>query len=114
MKISLSNKIRKLAALIERDNTPSEVVIGESQRIEGDSTEDNIPPKKGIKVQEEKMVPTAPPEQRRPRKQPNHKNKWNEDTKTSLMNDYMKNYRADGKDKEVDGPKSTYKKKLKV
>jgi hypothetical protein len=65
-------------------------------------------------VEETKVDPTAPSQQRRPREQPGHLNKWNEETSTGLMKDYMQEYRADGKDKEVDGPKSTYKKKLKV
>lgn len=116
MRVSLSDKIRKLAAFIERDNTPSEVVIGDSRMVD----EGNLGclpggvKKKKVRVPgEEKIAPTALPEQRRPREQPGHLNKWNDDTKTGLMKEYMQEYRADGKDKEVDGPKSTYKKKFK-
>ena len=117
MRISISDRLRKLAGLIERDNTPEEVTIGEVHMLanpHGDGHQHTIKKNKIVSPVEEKLTPTAPSQQRRPREQPIHKNKWNEDTKTGLMQEYMQEYRADGKDKEVDGPNSTYKKKFKV
>jgi hypothetical protein len=118
MLVSIACKIRKMASLIERDNTPSETTIGghamvgqESKPIAHKPTE--VGTHKGV-VQEDKVQGTAAPERRRPRKQLNHKKKWNEDTSTDLMREYMQNYRAEGKDKEVSGLKSTYRKKFKV
>jgi hypothetical protein len=113
---SISDMIRKLASLIERDNTPENTAIGDHSMLNESSSEQPTT-KQAIKPKQlgiEKITPTAPSKQRRPRKQPGHMNKWNEDTKTGLMNEYITEYRADGRDKEVDGPKSTYKKKLKV
>lgn len=112
MFIPIYDKIRKVASMIEHDKTPSDYEIGDHKMLE--DTSESIKVKKPMVVEEQKLTPTAPPQQRRPRKQPEHLNKWNSDTKTGLMNDYMQQYRADGKDKEVNGPKSTYKKKFKV
>lgn len=117
MIVSISDKIRKLASLIERDDTPYDSQIGDRRMLHDYEGEDHpVVTKKrvDIKVEDTKVEPTAAPPQRRPREQPGHLNKWNEDTSTGLMKEYMQEYRADGKDKEVDGPKSTYKKKLKV
>lgn len=118
MFITISDKIRKVAALIERDNTPSNARIDDRMMLDDECQEGGTPKirKKRVDVviEDAEVPPTALPERRRPREQPSHLNKWNEDTKTELMNDYMKNYRADGKDKEVEGPNSTYKKKLKI
>jgi len=124
MIISISDTLRRLASVIERDNTPSDASIGDRKMLIEAPEEDcttNFPEKKKV-VQHKKVSPvdnsflekTAPPEQRRPRKELEHKKKWNDDNKTSLMREYMTEYRADGKDKEVDGPKSTYKKKISV
>lgn len=113
MMVLISDRIRKLASLIERDNTPSDSAIGGRHMLHQNCDEEQpVVVKKKLEVQETKITPTAPSEQRRPRRQPGHLNKWNDDTKTGLMKEYMQEYRADGKDKEVDGPKSTYKKKL--
>lgn len=112
MFIPISDKIRKLANFIEEDNTPSDAEIGDRVMIDESTNERSIK-KKPVSIDQPKITPTAPPQQRRPRKQPGHLNKWNDDTKTGLMNDYMKEYRSDGKDKEVNGPKSTYHKKFK-
>lgn len=115
MLIPICEKIRKLASMIEQDKTPSDHVIGDHRMFEDtDVGGKPIQVKKPVVVQEKKLTPTALPPQRRPRKQPEHLNKWNSETKTGLMNDYMDQYRADGRDKEVNGPKSTYKKKFKV
>jgi len=115
MIISISDKIRKLASLLERDDTPIESVIGDRKMLGECEGEDHpVTVKKRVEVGDTKIDPTAPPQQRRPREQPGHLNKWNEDTSTGLMKEYMQEYRADGKDKEVDGPKSTYRKKFKV
>jgi hypothetical protein len=118
MKFLISDEIRKLASLIERDNTPEDTSIGDHKMLEGGREEQPVEKKKQVvkpkNVDIEETTPTAPSQQRRPRKQPGHKNKWNEETKTGLMKDYITEYRAEGKDKEVDGPKSTYKKKFKV
>lgn len=115
MFVSVSDKIRKIAGLIERDNTPSDAVIGGGKMLE-ECRDDTHPivSKRQIQVEEAKITPTAPPQQRRPRKQPGHLNKWNSETKKDLMQGYMQDYRAEGKDKEVDGPNSTYKKKFRV
>lgn len=115
MILSLAEKIRKLAALIERDNTPSEGTIqGHSMINSASGEEDDTVKKKKLPApkQEAPLKPTAPSQQRRPRKMPDHKNKWNTETKTGLMNEYMKEYRAQGRDKEVSGLKSTYHKKF--
>jgi hypothetical protein len=110
--------IRKVASLIERDNTPDNTTIGDHKMLDDGSNEKSQVKSKQVvkpkKVEVGETTPTAPSQQRRPRKQPGHKNKWNDETKTGLMREYIQNYRAEGKDKEVDGPKSTYKKKLKV
>ena len=45
---------------------------------------------------EEKYLPQ--PEIRRPRREREHQKKWNKETKTELMKDYMQQYRADGND----------------
>jgi len=129
MIISISDTLRRLASFIERDNTPSDASIGDRTMLNETSEEEiseegyitKSPGEKKI-VQHKKVtliddIPlkhTAPPEQRRPRKELEHKKKWNDDNKTNLMKDYMTEYRADGKDKEVDGPKSTCKKKISV
>jgi hypothetical protein len=125
MIVSIADRIRKLASLIERDNTPSDSSIGDRKMLQ-DSVVDaegeivNSAPRVPIKKKlvsvetEAQPQPTAPPMQRRPRKQPDHLNKWNSTTSTGLMKEYMQNYRAEGKDVETDGPKSTYKKKFKV
>lgn len=112
MFVPISDKIRKLANFIEEDNTPSDAEIGDRAMLDESTNEEPIK-KKPVRTEESKISPTEPPQQRRPRKQPGHLNKWNDDTKTGLMKDYMKEYRSDGKDKEVDGPNSTYHKKLK-
>lgn len=114
MYTSYSNKLRKIAEFIERDNTPSDVSIGDQSIPMNDQNKGigGIHKKKLIK--EDKVRPTALPEQRRPRRQLNYKNKWNDDNKSEKMQQYMENYRNEGNDKEVDGPKSTYKKKLNV
>jgi hypothetical protein len=109
---SISDRLRKLAAFIELDKTPSESVIGDQTMLSDTNDQDEKKKKIVAPIMTSEIKPTAPPQQRRPRKQPGHKNKWNADTKTDLMKEYMQNYRAEGKDKEVDGPKSTYKKKL--
>lgn len=119
MLILISDKLRKIASFIEQDKTPSNAGIGDHKMLDSISDEkfnSNISPIKNKKVIHPKddapLKPTAPPEQRRPRQLAEHQKKWNDDNKTGLMKDYMKEYRADGKDKEVDGPKSTYKKKI--
>jgi len=117
MLTSVHDEIRKLASLIERDNTPSYSGIGDRKMLEDTSTGEQSAPLKNKKpvapALGTKIGPTAAPEQRRPRELPDHKKKWNSETKTGLMKDYMHNYRAEGKDKETDGMKSTYKKKFK-
>lgn len=113
MLITIAHKIRRIASLIELDKTPTDYEIGGRKMLcECGNEEEPVVVRKQVSIEEEKITPTAPPQQRRPRKQPGHLNKWNEDTKTGLMKEYMQQYRADGKDKEVDGPKSTYKKKF--
>lgn len=115
MLIPIYDKIRKVASMIELDKTPSDHGIGGHIMLDETCVEiEPIKVKKTVVIEEQKLTPTALPPQRRPRKQPEHLNKWNSDTKTGLMNDYIDQYRADGRDKEVDGPKSTYKKKFKV
>lgn len=115
MFVPICDRIRKLASLLEQDNTPSDFGIG-GHRMLGDSNAEaeSIKVKKPGVVEEQKLTPTALPPQRRPRKQPGHLNKYNENTKRDLDKDYIKKYRAEGKDKEVNGPNSTYKKKFKV
>lgn len=107
--ISIADKIRKIASLIELDNTPYESSIG-NKSMESKTDKDNKPKSKEI-VPDSK--PVAVPVQRRPRRQPSHKNKWNDDTKAGLMKEYMQNYRADGKVMETNGPKNFYVKKPK-
>lgn len=122
MIVSIAEKIRKVASLIERDNTPSYAAIGDRHMLEdneedsseGTSSNVNSTPlkKKPVSaVPEAAPKPTAAPEQRRPRELQDHLKKWNSTTSTGLMNEYMKNYRAEGKDVETG---NAYKKKFKV
>jgi hypothetical protein len=121
MIISISDKLRKLASLIELDNTPSSSGIGDHKMLDSISEEKPNNQGSSIDPKDKKVVlpknnaplkPTALPRQRSPRRMLEHKKKWNADNKTGLMREYMEEYRADGRDKEVDGPKSTYKKKI--
>lgn len=119
---SISDKIKKVASMIVVDDTPYESTIGGHKMIgeeQGDRCQDEeekrtkrIEAPAITQVDQPVDKPTALPQQRRPRRRPDHRNKWNEETKSGLMKNYMQEYRADGRDKEVDGPNSTYKKKF--
>lgn len=110
MKVVISSILRKLAGMIVEDNTPTDEDIlrlrkqtrrryeqgdpqGEAQQTDAPSPE---VPTTG--VVEEKVEYLAPPKQRRPRREPEHHKKWNEEDKTGLMKDYMKDYRSESKD----------------
>jgi hypothetical protein len=123
---SYSDKLRKIAEFIERDNTPSDVSIGDqSESIDQEVVRDK---RRGIDqksegekssirkkpVKEEVIKSTAMPEQRRPRRQLEYSKKWNEDSSTGNMREYMKEYRARGDDKDVPGIKSTYHKRIRT
>lgn len=87
--ISVADRIRKVAQLIEIEEAP-------------------------VKIFEEPDIKTAPPKQRAPRREPEHKKKWNEEDKTDLMKNYMKEYRSEGKIRDTDGIKNVYVKKPKI
>jgi hypothetical protein len=104
MKKSLSDILRKMASMIVVDTTPTEEEIQrERQRVR--CREETPPEGLGVPVpkpqvqedaMEEKYLPQ--PEIRRPRREREHQKKWNKETKTELMKDYMQQYRADGND----------------
>lgn len=126
MLASYSDKLRKIAELIERDNTPSNADIGDQsipldedrlrirKRIIDQGSEDEKSSIRKEPVKEDVIKSTAMPEQRRPRRQLEYKKKWNEDSSAGNMKEYMKEYRAKGEDKNAPGLKSTYHKRIRT
>lgn len=126
MLTSYSDKLRKIAELIERDNTPSDANIGDQsepidedrmrirKRIIDQKSEDEKDSIRKKPVREEVTKSTAMPEQRRPRRQLEYKKKWNEDSSTGNMREYMEKYRAEGEDRNAPGLKSTYHKRIRT
>lgn len=109
---SLSSKIRDIvASMIEIDNTPSV----SDDNIKEDKMKEKKEIKSPVSLNKEKaesrFVPTALPKVRAPRRLHNFKKKWNPDSKRELMRDYMRNYRAEGKDVETG---NRYVKKIKI
>jgi len=113
MKVSIASILRKIASMIEVDDTPTEEEI-ESHRMQPGVSEEGKVPSVHTRVQIEKAKPVAPSKIKRPRRLHEHQKKWNEEDKTGLMKEYMQNYRAEGKVYETDSPKSKYVKKPKV
>jgi hypothetical protein len=102
--------------MIEEDDTPTDEDLDRKRTQGGHREEDPESVSKEHKpsVFRERFDYKAPPKIKRPRRQPDYSNKWNEDSKTGLMKDYMQNYRAEGKHFETNSPKSKYVKKPKV
>ena len=105
MKKSVANILHRLAQMILEDDTPSDEEIRRRRmrvqpREEAPPSGDGGPTVPKPRVQEEKVEYTAPPERRAPIRLQNRarKNKWNEEDKTGLMKDYMKDYRSEGND----------------
>jgi hypothetical protein len=104
--------------MIEVDDTPSDEEL-EQKRVKDEREKEERRISLGIPsikthVQNEKVDYVAPPKIKRPRRLHDHQKKWNEDTKTGLMKEYMQKYRAEGKVYETNSPKSKYVKKPKV
>jgi len=108
MLIAISGYIRKVAELIELDDTPTEEEIYESRVLHNEPSKNP-----DIGVQPDKKTQSTP-KIRRPRRLPESKKKWNDSSKTELMKNYMQEYRADGKVYETKGIKNFYVKKPKV
>jgi hypothetical protein len=96
--LSYSDKIREIiSSMIEVDTLNDENNDIQKRKI------NNV-------VKNDKVIYTAPPKIRAPRRKPSFKNKWNADSKKDLMRDYMKEYRSTGRDIETG---NRYIKKLK-
>lgn len=131
MKTLISERLRKIAGFIERDDTPSFEEIKkrrekidelsqsrfeeqpssdvqrarEQRRVRG---EGDAPKPKVI---EEKIDYKAPPKQRAPRRKREYQKKWNEDTQKENMRKYIQEYRQTGRINETMSPKNRYVKK---
>jgi hypothetical protein len=116
MRIPISSYIRRLAALIETDETPTEDEIKKKRLCEEECATATKAPnrRKGPKVKEEKIFPTERPHIKPPRRKLETRKKWNNDTKTDNMREYMQDYRQTGKVNETNSPKNKYTKKPKV
>ena len=57
-------------------------------------------------MKEEPFKPTKRPKMKPPRRKPEAQKKWNDDNKTEVMRQYMRDYRSTGKVTETDSPKS--------
>jgi len=116
MNFLVSDYIRKLASMIEEDNTPTDEDL-DRKKTQIDRREegpDSAPKEHKPTVLRERFDYVAPPKIKRPRRQPDYSNKWNEDNRKEKMKDFMKDYRANGKHFETNSPKSKYVKKPKV
>jgi arylsulfatase A-like enzyme len=107
MKKSVPDILRKIAQMIVIDETPSEEQLARRrQRCERDPegvlleapVGEKVPGVPSPRVQEEKVEYIAPPQQRLPRRQPEHHKKWNKEDSKGLMKEYMQDYRAQGND----------------
>jgi len=117
VRIVVSNIIRKLAALIEVDDTPSDEEIKEKRKLP-EKAKSNLKVSPGdtkVVVKEETpLKPTKRPDIKPPRRQTEVSKKWNQNSKRELMRDYMRDYRSTGKINQTNGPKNKYVKKLKT
>jgi hypothetical protein len=113
MKQCISNYLKKIAALIETDDTPTDPEIKRRRRLRVRQTPPGEQPRVKTKVQEEAIDIHLPPKIKPPRALPEHKKEWSEDTKTEKMKEYMQDYRSEGKVYETTSPKSKYIKKPK-
>jgi hypothetical protein len=100
MRVLVSDILRRLASAIELDTTPTDKEIEEKRKVTPASSP-NIAGKKKLKGDEassEKIMPTALPKIKPPRRNPSYKpSNW--DSKQHRKN-YMQEYRAEGKDVE--------------
>lgn len=108
MKLCIASILKKLAVMIEEDNTPTDEEIERRRREQrarimekrgpGAPPGVRMPAADKPQVQEEKVEYLPAPEMRAPRRQLEHKKKWNKEDSTGLMKEYMEQYRADGND----------------
>jgi len=109
MQKPVANILRRLAQMIVVDDTPmdEEEIQRRRMRLREDTGDVPVELSEGlsvvvskprVQVQREVIKPTARPDIKPTRRQHEHHKKWNETDKTDLMNDYMKQYRADGSD----------------
>lgn len=122
MRKSISIYVRRIAGYIEVDETPTEDEI-RNNRVNGESNTVTESPNKSevdkkpvvnsiISPKEEKLEKTQRPRIKPPRRQTETSKKWNENSKTEKMRDYMKEYRQE-KIFDTGGAKNVYRKKSK-
>ncbi len=119
MKCVISNILKKLAATIEvEEENPHKEDLPINKHVQtrrplsvihGESPGGACP-----RVQIENTEAIAPPKIKRPRRLREHEKKWNKEDSTGLMQEYMRDYRAEGKDNITDSPNSKYVKKPKM
>lgn len=126
MRYTIGRTLRRIAESIVTDDTPTDEEIRE-QRLTGKAIETEEEgsegTKKKLQTKSRKRVRTKPKEQaikptkrpriKPPRRKPQTSKKWNDDTKTEQMRDYMKEYRQTGRVRETNSPKNVYVKKPK-
>ena len=113
MRVLISSYLRHIATFIEVDDTPTKEETREKRLKCEDSVSTTAPgSKKQVpKPTEDKVVPTERPHIKPPRRKRQTEKKWNEESKSELMRDYMKDYRQTGKVMETNSPKNKYTKK---
>lgn len=111
MRQCISSYLKRIATLIETDDTPSDSEIKRRRRLRVRQTPPGEMPEVKTKVEEEAIDIKLPPKIKPPRALPEHKKEWSEDTKTEKMKEYMQKYRSEGKVFETTSPKSKYVKK---
>lgn len=116
MRTLISSYIRRLADLIEIDDTPTEEET-RKKRLESDRSVSTKAPgkyKQTTEPKQEKIVPTERPHIKPPRRRRETEKKWNEADSPGLRKEYMREYRQTGKDMETTSTKSKYVKKPKM
>lgn len=95
---SVAGYLRRLAGMIEEDDTPQ-------QPIKGTKKHDTQ-----VREHKEPIKPTVRPQKNRPSLL---KHQQDPNRATADMAEYMETYRAEGRDMETNSPNSKYVKKLK-
>lgn len=114
MLLRVSDELRRFARVVAPD--PPRVAERNDTDINGDPLSEDRPvaePAPGdeggelqsrgpgapmkSQVAPDKQLPTAPPQQRAPRRTPSHHHEWNPQNQRRKMREYMKNYRGTGK-----------------
>lgn len=118
---SVQSILRRLAYVLQEDDTPTE----EDKNVRTDIHQKTIPIREtGRKVPAMKKTKSgeivelgttkkvAPPKIKPPRRLHETEKEWNEETSPEKMREYMRQYRSTGKDKETGNPKSTNIRKI--